>query len=143
MLGEDLGPKRPILAEAVTSGDVSADKAGIITRGLATVDRVGFDPADVDAGEKLLTDFAKAFGPKEMIQLTQRVVDGINPDGTKPKEELNHDRRWFEMHPTKDGGYVGKFRLTSGCGAKLGALLTPVSKVKVDDSGTPDPNSAM
>ncbi len=138
MLGEALDPVRPILAEAVTAGEVSGEKAALITRALASVDRPGFDPADLDAGEKLLTDDAKTFGPEDLKRLTQRVVDSINPDGTRPDEELQQDRRWFEMRPTKDGGYTGEFRLTAACGAKLQALLTPVSKVRVDASGTPD-----
>jgi len=138
VLGEPLSPVRPVLAAAVLSGEVSGEKAGIITRALATVDRPGFDPTDLEAGEKLLTDDARTFGPEDLKRLARRVVDAIDPDGTRPEEELQRDRRWFEMHPTKDGGYAGEFRLTAACGAKLHALIRPLAKVRVDESGALD-----
>ncbi len=133
MLGEDVGPVRPVLAAAVTSGEVSAEKALIITRGLAAVDRVGFDPADIAAGEKLLVDDAKIFPPEEVKLLTRRVVDSIDPDGSVPDEGLQRDRRSFEMHSTADGGFAGSFRLTATCGTKLATVLRPLSKIRVDN----------
>ncbi len=138
MLGEDLGPIRPVLARAVAAGEVSAEKASIVTRGLKTIDRAGFDPADIAAGEKLLVDDARMFSPEDLRILTQRVVDGIDPDGTKPKEALQRERRWFEMHPTDDGGFVGRFRLTATCGIKLATLLRPLSKTRVDNPYSDD-----
>ncbi|GAA1426591.1 HNH endonuclease signature motif containing protein [Microlunatus lacustris] len=138
MTGEPLGPVRPLLAAAVVAGEVSADKAGIITRALAGVDRPGFDPAEVSAGERLLTDDARTFGPEDLKRLAGRVVDAIDPDGTRPEEELQRDRRWFAMHSTPDGGCAGEFRLTAGCGAKLQALIRPLARVRVDESGDRD-----
>ncbi len=132
-LGQELGPIRPLLAEAVAAGEVSAEKAAIISRGLKTVDRVGFDPADIAVGEKLLVDDAKLFPPEELKILTQRVVDTIDPDGSRPDDQRQYDRRHLELHPTRDGGYAGRFRLTAGCGAKLIALLRPLSRIRVDD----------
>ena len=55
----------------------------IIERALARVDHRGFDPADVEAGERLLTEHALTFGPKQLRLLAERVVDGIDPDGTR------------------------------------------------------------
>ncbi len=133
MLGEELGPIRPLLAKAVAAGEVSAEKAAIVTRGLSSVDRPGFDPADIAIGEKLLVSDAKIFHPEELKILTQRVVDQLDPDGSKPDDELQRDRRHFEMRPTADGGFAGQFRLTATCGAKLGALLRPLSRTRVDD----------
>ncbi|WP_157720417.1 DUF222 domain-containing protein [Friedmanniella luteola] len=95
-----VAPVRPALAAAVWAGEVSAEKAAMITRALVAVDRPGFGPADVDAGEKLLTDDAEVFGPEDLRRLIQRVVDVIDPDGSWPDEELQHDRRWFPMSPT-------------------------------------------
>ena len=137
MLGEPLEPLRPLLSAAQRSGEISAEQVGIIERALARVDRPGFDQADVEAGEELLTRFACQFGPKELKRLAEQVVDHIDPDGSRPNEELNADRRYFHLRPTKDGGYAGEFRLAGECGAKLTALLGPLAKPRVNTTVGP------
>ena len=132
MLGETLDPVRPQLAAAQRAGEISAEQVGIVERALARVDRPGFDPADVAAGEELLTRFAQQFGPKELKRLAEQIVDAIDPDGTLPNDQLNLDRRFFHLRPTKNGGYAGEFRLTVECGAKLQALLGPLAKPKMN-----------
>ena len=132
MLGEPLGPVRPLLAAVQRSGEINPEQVGIIERALAKVDRPGFDPASVEAGEELLTRFAHQFGPKELKRLAEQVVDAIDPDGSRPAEELSRDRRFFHLRPTKDGAYAGEFRLTAECGAKLTALLGPLAKPKIN-----------
>ena len=63
MTGEPLPPVRPHLAEAQRSGEVNPEQVSIIERALAKVDHRGFDPADLDAGERLLTEHAAPLGP--------------------------------------------------------------------------------
>ena len=84
--------------------------------------RRGFHPDLIDAGEQLLAQFAAQFGPKDLRRLAKQVVDRIDPDGTLPNEDLQRDRRFFRMRPTKDGSYVGEFRLTGDCGDELLSL---------------------
>ena len=127
-----------MLAAAQQDGAVSAEKVAIIERALATVDRRGFDPADIAAGEQLLTDHAAVFPPEDLKLLADRVVDGIDPDGTLPDDQLNADRRYFHLRSTRDGAYVGDFRLTGTAGAKLKTLLDPLAKPRVDPSGGVD-----
>ena len=112
MLGGALEPVRPVLAAAQQAGEVSADKVAIIADALDKVDRRGFDPADIAAGETLLTEHAAVFPPEDLRLLAARVVDAINPDGTLPHDELNEDRRYLHLKSTQDGAYVGDFRLT-------------------------------
>ena len=107
---------------------MSAEKVAIIARALDQVDRRGFDPADLAAGEALLTEHAAVFPPEDLRLLADRIVDAINPDGTLPDDELNEDRRYFHLRPTRDGAYVGDFRLTGSLGAKLKTLLDPLAK---------------
>ncbi len=133
VLGEPLEAIRPELAAAQRAGDVSTEQVHIVQRALDSVDRRGFDPADIELGERLLTEYAQAFEPKALAQLADRIVDAIDPDGTVPREQLNHDRRYFTMRPTKDGAYVGEFRLTGALGSKLTALLSPLSKPRVEN----------
>ena len=69
----------------------------------------------------------RSFGPEDLKQLADRVVDAIDPDGTLPKDELNHDRRYLHLRPTRDGAWTGEFRLTGVAGAKVKALLDPLA----------------
>jgi Domain of unknown function (DUF222) len=87
MLGQYLAPVRPVLAAAQRNGNVTPEQVHIIQRVLARVDRPGFNPADIAAGETLLTRFAHSFGPKELSQLAERTVDAIDPDGTLATEQ--------------------------------------------------------
>ena len=138
MLGEPLAPRRPVLASAQRTGEVSPEQVQLIERALAKVDRRGFDPADLDAGERLLTAHAHTFGPKQLARLAERVVDGIDPDGSRPADEVNADRRHLHLRPTRDGAWTGEFRLTGGLGVKLQALLGPLAKPRVNTTRAPD-----
>jgi hypothetical protein len=139
MLGEPLAPVRPHLAAAQRDGELSPEQVAIIERAITPVDRRGFDPADVAAGEQLLVTHAKSFGPEDLKQLADKVVDAIDPDGTLPKDELNHDRRFLHLRPTKDGAWTGEFRLTGAAGAKLKALLDPLATPRVCPAGQAEP----
>jgi len=138
MLGEPLLPRRPVLAAAQRGGAVSAEQVHLIERALARVDFRGFDPADLDAGERLLTEHAHSFGPKQLALLADRVVDGIDPDGSRPADEVNAERRHFHLRPARDGSYTGEFRLTGGLGVELQALLGPLAKPRVNTTRAPD-----
>lgn len=132
MTGEPLEPRYPVLAAAQRVGDVTPEQVHIIQRALAGVDRPGFDRADITIGERLLTDQAATFEPAVLSQLAEQVVAAINPDGTLPKDRLNADRRHFSIRPTRDGAYVGEFRLTGVLGAKLMTVLRPLARPRLD-----------
>ncbi len=141
ILGEPMEPRRPVLAAAQRAGEVTTEQVHIINHALESVDRKGFDPADIARGEEMLTSHAASFAPKELAQLARRVVDAINPDGTMPQDELNADRRHFHLRPTRDGAYVGEFRLTGAVGAKLATILGPLARPRVEslpDSDHPE-----
>jgi hypothetical protein len=138
MLGEALEPVRPHLAAAQRSGEVSAEKVAIVERALSKVDHRGFDLADVEAGEQLLAAQARLLPPEDLKTVADRVVAAIDPDGTVPDDQLNDDRRFFHLQPTKDGAYAGEFRLTGATGVKLQTLLAPLTRARVDESGEID-----
>ncbi len=138
MTGEPLDPVRPHLAAAQRDGEINPEQVDIVTRALSSVDRAGFDPADIDAGEQLLTRFAHQFAPKDLRRLAEQVVDAINPDGTLPDEKLQQDRRFLHLRQTRDGGYAGEFRLTAAAGTKLQALLGPLAKPRINTTETED-----
>jgi Domain of unknown function (DUF222)/HNH endonuclease len=130
--GLSLPPVRPQLAAAQREGLVSPEQVDIIDRALKKVDRDGFDPGDIATGEASLTNFAATFGTKDLKMLADRVVDAINPDGTLPNDKLNYDRRHVALRRGRDGMYAGEFRLTGSLGAKLTAVLQPLSRPRVD-----------
>ena len=141
LTGEPLAPLRPVLAAAQQTGEVSTEQVDLIVRALRPYDRAGFDPDHVAAGERLLAGYAATFGPPQLKPLVDRVVNAIDPDGSVPDDALNEGRRHFTLRTTKDGAYVGEFRLTGTAGAKLSAVLGPLSRPRssvVGSCSSPD-----
>ena len=136
MLGEPLDPVRPVLAAAQRAGLVTPEQVHIVCGALQQVDRPGFDPADVEAGERLLTEFAGTFGPQDLRVMAGTVVDRVDPDGSRPRDQLNHDRRHLELRRTGDGAWRGEFWLTGPVGAKLSAVLGPLAKPRINTAVT-------
>ena len=126
--GEHLEPLRPALAAAQRSGHASPEQLDICLRALDRVDHRGFDPADLDAADRLLAQFASTFAPKELHRLAGQVVDQIDPDGTRPRDEVNQDRRHLTLRPTRDGMCTLEGRLTGALGTKLHAVLGPLAR---------------
>lgn len=136
MLGEPVPPVRPALAAAQRAGEVNPEQVDIICRGLARVDRVGYDPATIAAGEASLTGHARAFGPADLQTCVNRFVDTLEPDGSRPEEELQADRRMVELRQLRDGSWRGELRLTGAAGAKLQAVLGPLAKPRISTGVT-------
>jgi hypothetical protein len=132
MLGEAMPPQRPVLAAAQRDGTVTPEQAAIILSGLATVDREGFDSAAIAAGERALTSFAATFGPRDLKVCVDRFVECLDPDGSVPQEQLNADRRYFELKRLRDGSWRGELRLTGPLGVKLQAVLGPLAKPRIN-----------
>ncbi|MFT4165876.1 MAG: DUF222 domain-containing protein, partial [Microlunatus sp.] len=61
--GELLEPYRPYLAQAQRDGAITPEQVNVIDSALRGVDGRGFDPADIEAGEKILTEAAHSVGP--------------------------------------------------------------------------------
>lgn len=131
MTGQPLPTLRPALAEAQRAGEASPEQVDIVLRALAKVDHRGFDPADLDAGEQLLAAHTATLGPEDLRELAARVIDRIDPDGTRPQDDLNADRRHFAFRKTQDGMFAVEGRLTGAVGAKLNAVLGPLAAPRV------------
>jgi hypothetical protein len=138
MLGEPLGARWPALAASQRAGLVSPEQVAIIERALGPLERRGFDPAAVTAGERLLTEHAATFGPKDLKIVADRLANAIDPDGTRPDDQLNTDRRFLHLRPTGNGAWTGEFRLTGPLGSKLHALLDPLAKPRITTTMTED-----
>jgi hypothetical protein len=128
MTGEPLGPYRPHLAEAQRHGTITPEQVQMIDRALRGVDGRGFDPADIDAGEQILTEAATSVGPEDLKNLAAKVVDGIDPDGSLIDEKQHHDRRFLHLRQRPDGSWHGEFRLTPQAGQKFATLLDTLGR---------------
>jgi hypothetical protein len=144
MTGEPLAPLRPHLAAAQRRGEITPEQVAVVDAALRSVDGRGFDPAEVEAGEQILTDAAADLGPADLRQVAQQVVDAIDPDGTLPDDRLQQDRRFFRFRRAADGSFRGEFRLTPEAGAKLKAVLDPLAAPTITSfllGGQPDATS--
>lgn len=128
MHGEPQSPLRPVLAAAQRTGAVNPGQVDMICRGLAQVDRAGYDPADIAAGEALLTTHARGLGPTDLQRCVDRFLDHLDPDGSRPDDDLQADRRMVDLRRLPDGSWRGDLRLTGVLGAKLQAVLGPLAK---------------
>ncbi len=148
MTGEPLTPIRPHLAAAQRTGEITPEQVAIIDQALRGLDRRGFDPAEIEAGEELLAGFARDLGPQELATAAGKVVDAIDPDGEQPDDAEQQDRRFLHLRKRPDGSWRGEFRLTPQAGQKLHSLLDALAKPKathtegsgegVDDNGEGD-----
>ena len=125
--GASLPPLRPHLAAAQRRGEITPEQVAMVDRGLRAVDHPGFDPADVEAGEKILARQARSLGPAELKVATQAVVDRIDPDGTVPDDHRLRQARHLWLSRQADGSVKGEFHLTPEAGEKLKAVLDPLS----------------
>ena len=107
---------------------MTPEQADVVLRGLTVIDRPGHQPDDVAAAEGLLTGFARTFGPRDLTRCVDRYVDLLHPDGSVPDVQLVQDRRHLDLRQQRDGSWRGEFRLTGPAGAKLQALLTPLTR---------------
>ncbi|GAA3557184.1 HNH endonuclease signature motif containing protein [Microlunatus spumicola] len=131
MTGEVLLPLRPALAEVQRAGEASPEQLDVCLRALGTVDHRGFDPADLETAEELLAGFTRTLAPPDLRLAAQQVVDRIDPDGTRPQELLNVDRRHLAFRRLRDGMWSVEGRLTGPVGAKLRAVLGPLAKPRL------------
>ncbi len=131
-LGEQQAPVRAELAEAQRRGQVTPEQVDIICRGLARVDMVGYDAAALVRGEHDLTELAFVLGPRDLQVCTERFVEHLDPDGSRPRDQLDEERRYLELRRGRDGSWRGELRLTATVGAKLRAVLLPLSRPRTD-----------
>ncbi|SDR69398.1 HNH endonuclease [Friedmanniella luteola] len=131
-LGEHQAPVRAELAAAQRTGRITPEQVDIVCRGLARVDLPGYEPAALIRGEHDLTELAALLGPRDLQVCTDRFVEHLDPDGSRPQEQLNEDRRHVELRRGRDGSWRGELRLTGPLGAKLRAVLLPLTRPRTD-----------
>ncbi len=117
MTGEPHPAKRPVLAAACASGEVSAERAGIIIDCLTDLDKItDLDPGEIDQAEHELTATARLMGPEDLRRCATKMVDVLDPDGTLRDEKVAFQRRNLSLKPRRDGRYRIEGDLTAQVG---------------------------
>ena len=138
MLGDPMPPARPELAEAQRTGAVSPVVVDLIERTLAKVEILA--PDQVPATETLLVGHGKTFEPVELSKICDRVVDHVDPDGTRARDLIQQDRRALSFTRCRDGMIEVDGRLTPAAGARVKAALGPLAAPRPNTE--PGPNGA-
>ncbi|TLF78461.1 HNH endonuclease signature motif containing protein [Nocardia cyriacigeorgica] len=80
MGGDPVDPRMPHTAQALISGDISADHARGIANVLHKVPN-GVSREEREAAEQILTDFARAGSPDDIGKVGDRILAHLDPDG--------------------------------------------------------------
>lgn len=129
--GEPVPVRRPVLAAGVAAGDIGPAQWGLALRTLDRVDRTpGVAPEAVERAEQVLAEHAPLFGPREYRMVTDRVLDHLDPDGLEPDDRYHQAHRGLRCWKATDGTVRLEGRLTPAVGAKLHAVLDPLSRLQ-------------
>ena len=128
-LGVALDPVSPRLAAAQRAGQVGTEQVQIVARALQKLTRPDLDPNQVAAAEQQLVEHAQQLGVRDLRLAADRIVDAVDPDGPGPvDDQQQRDRRHLELRRRRDGMWQLEGKLTSTVGARLHAILDPLTK---------------
>ena len=147
LFAEELPARSPILAAAQAAGELNPDQVNLVERALHRVDII--HPALLEEAEATLVGHARLFGPPELATVCTRLVDAIDPDGTRPDDAVHAEQRFLTLSACRDGMSSLTGRLTPAAAAQLAAVLgplaTPKQTVETGPQGgerqAPDPRS--
>ena len=95
MFAEELPARYPILAAAQAAGELNPDQVNLVERALHRVDIL--HPALLEEAEATLVGHARLFGPPELATVCTRLVDAIDPDGTRPDDAVHAEQRFLTL----------------------------------------------
>ena len=101
MFAEELPARYPILAAAQAAGELNPDQVNLVERALHRVDLI--HPALLEEAEATLVGYARLFGPTELATVCTRLVDAIDPDGTRPDDAVHAEQRFLTLSACRDG----------------------------------------
>ncbi|GAB3929542.1 HNH endonuclease [Microlunatus endophyticus] len=136
--GQRVPARFPVLGEAIASGEISADRVWLVTKALVEWEKLlPVDGNNVTAetlaeAEELLAAQARVFGGRQLMQVLDRVAAWLCPDGMVDDRPAQDAVRGLEVRPIDRGMHKGMYRvegrLTAEAGAKVLAVLDPLSK---------------
>ena len=135
------------VAAGLAAGEVSQDKARVITKAL---DAIGADPAasaeDLVLAEKLLVDYASRLTANELAIVGKRILAEIDPARLEQaeakalhrEEEHAQRRTFFQARDNGDGTIDIHARVTRAIGVRLRTILDSLAqprKLSAEDKG--------
>jgi hypothetical protein len=123
--GSLLPPLRAALASAQAIGELSPTAVDLIERALTTVDVIA--PSRLVETELALVGYGRVFEPGELGRVCDRVLDHLDPDGSRPRDAIQRDRRELRLGRCRDGMIRVEGRLTAAAGARVQAVLGPLA----------------
>jgi hypothetical protein len=102
LAGEVLAPRFPILAVAVSAGEIGPEAATVIVRALDDTRRVA-NPDDLEIAETGLVDHARQHSVQYVSDLAIVVRDRLDPDGVLPREQETKARRGIQLGRERNG----------------------------------------
>ena len=136
LTGELLPPLFGTVAAALDAGQISLAHARIVTR-FRTDLPAAVDVEHGDEAERFLVDKAAEYGPTQLAQIAQRLMDTLNPDGKYTDQADQERRRGFTLSENKDGSSTPTGRFTPELTAILRPVLDCLSKPQPSE-GLPD-----
>jgi len=145
--GERLPARYPVLAAAKATGEISPDRIDLLAEALTDWEKLlGVEGNNVSRetlaeAEELLAGQAKVLGGRQLGQVIDRVAGWLVPAGMLDDRPAQDAVRAFEVRQIQRGANRGMYRvegrLTAEAGAKVTAVLDPLSKPQpvVDESG--------
>jgi Domain of unknown function (DUF222)/HNH endonuclease len=139
--GAILPPLFAAVAAAQAGGSISATHARLIT---AILDRLPAAVAIEHGGEleTFLVAQAQLLDPHRLGQLARRVVDTLDPDGTRASDRDHERRRSLSLRLNRDGSADLTARLTPSCAAVWQSVLDPLAAPVQADDGDIDARTA-
>ncbi len=102
LVGESLPLARPVIAAAVSAGQISVNAASRILRTLESTSATA-PPDDLPLIEAFLVDQAPRLTPRQLSKLCRALPDRYDPDGAEPREDLLRKKSGVQIVHTRDG----------------------------------------
>ncbi|MBM6589413.1 HNH endonuclease signature motif containing protein [Brevibacterium sp. RIT 803] len=131
--GQSIGPKFPVVSQALRRGSLSSTQASTIIGCLKDLPlRVSLE--DQFEAERILVEKAPEVRVKDIQQLFNEILAWLDPDGELPSEALKRDELSVSLRQRKDGTWALKGVLDPVTGGIMSGHLT--SRIKADDRET-------
>jgi hypothetical protein len=129
--GQVLPARLPATAAAFHTGKLDLAHVEVITTALGSGPARRLDPADRETAEQQLADYAAGGArPSEVKTFARRLLDLLDQDGAKPRDD-QPEPSWLRLTPDPDGG--GHLR------ARLGASDYAAVATAIDALSAPAP----